>query len=146
VDKSAPQFSVISGPREAVLFAIESDYNWRAKLTELGLSMMQTISTCILPYNEAEKLKLRPKACFGLMKFVVVDFNLTDGTSVTATFVARVVRGPFNRHWRPSAISKELIIAMPNAMPCRATRCGGILAASPLRQWCLTGEKNIQLA
>src|ERR1700752_1194754 len=57
---------------------------------------MQTISTYILTYNEAEKLKAAAESVLWADEIVVVDSFSTDATAEIATALgARVVQVPF---------------------------------------------------
>src|SRR5690242_10644474 len=57
---------------------------------------MQTISACILTYNEAEKLKAAAESVLWADEIVVVDSYSTDATGeIAAELGARVVQVPF---------------------------------------------------
>jgi glycosyltransferase involved in cell wall biosynthesis len=57
---------------------------------------MQTISTYIICFNEAEKIKAAVESVLWADEIVVVDSNSTDGTAdIAASLGARVVQVPF---------------------------------------------------
>jgi len=57
---------------------------------------MQTISACIICFNEAEKIKAAIESVLWADEIVVVDSNSTDGTAeIAAGLGARVVQVPF---------------------------------------------------